>query len=65
MSGSPFTSQRDAALALLTSDAILTRRAGSFLGQLVVDATPLTTKQRDWLSSLLDRAELPELGGDA
>lgn len=58
---SAFTTQRDAALALLTSDCSLTRKAGSFLGQCVVDATPLTTAQASWLSTLLDRAGLPPM----
>jgi hypothetical protein len=57
----PFTSQRDAALALLNKSARLTRKAGSFLGQLVADPGPLSTAQRDWLATLLDRAELPPL----
>ena len=58
--------QRDAALALLNSDTVLTRKAGSFLGQVAVDETPLTTKQRDWLDTLLERASLPPLanGGE-
>lgn len=60
-----FTSTRSAALALLNGEARLTRAAGSFLGQLVADATPLSEKQADWLGTLLDRAGLPpiELGG--
>lgn len=37
----PFTSQRDAALGLLNKSDRLTRRAGSFLGQLAVDPTPM------------------------
>ena len=56
-----FSTQRDAALALLSSDQRLTRRAGSFLGQCVVDTTPLTTAQASWLGTLLDRAGLPPL----
>lgn len=56
-----FTSHRDAALALLCSDARLTRKAGSFLGQLAVDSTPMTPAQAEWLAQLLERAQLPEL----
>lgn len=56
-----FPDQRSAALALLTSEARLTRQAGSFAGQLAVDPTPLTEKQCDWLALLLDRAGLPPL----
>lgn len=59
----PFCSHRDAALALLNCEARLTRKAGSFLGQLVVDPTPMSDAQSDWLSSLLDRAGLPALEG--
>lgn len=51
-----------AALALLRdNNPPMTRKAGSFLGQLVVDATPMTGKQADWLATLLDRAGLPPL----
>ena len=62
----PFNTQRDAALALLNSDARLTRKAGSFLGQLAVDPTPLSPAQASWLATLLERAGLPPLadGGD-
>ena len=65
MSG-PFPSQREAALALLNSEARLTRKAGSFLGQLCVDLTPLSSAQADWIATLLERAGLPPLanGGD-
>lgn len=61
----PFTSQRDAALALLNQGGRLTRKAGSFLGQLAVDATPMTGPQADWLATLLDRAGLPPMDGAA
>lgn len=54
-----FANQRDAALALLTGEARLTRKAGSFLGQLAVDPTPMSAAQRDWLGTLLERACLP------
>jgi hypothetical protein len=62
----PFANQRDAALALLNSDSPKTRKSGSFLGQLAVDETPLTDKQRDWLDTLLERAGLLPLanGGE-
>ena len=61
MSAGPFTDHRSAALALLNGDGRLTRKAGSFLGQCVVDPTPLSDSQRGWLISLLERAGLPEL----
>ena len=60
---SAFTCHRDAALALLNGDSKLSRKAGSFCGQLVVDPTPMSTAQSDWLASLLERAELPPLEG--
>ncbi len=63
----PFDNQRGAAFAILKSGVKLSRKAGSFLGQCVVDPTPLTEKQHDWLCTILARAELPPLsdGGDA
>jgi hypothetical protein len=59
--GRPSPNHRSAALALLNGDSKLTRQAGSFLGQLTVDPTPLSEKQHSWLSTLLDRAGLPPL----
>jgi hypothetical protein len=56
-----FETPRTAALALLNGQSRLTRKAGSFLGQCVVDPTPLSDSQRDWLTTLLIRAGLPEL----
>jgi hypothetical protein len=56
-----FSTPRDAALALLTSEARLTRKAGSFLGQLCADPTPLSIAQNEWIATLLDRAGLPPL----
>ena len=57
----PYTSHRDAALALLNGGGRLTRKAGSFLGQLCCDTTPLSDAQSDWLATLLERAGLPHL----
>lgn len=54
-----------AALALLNAGGRLTRKAGSFLGQCVVDPAPLTEAQHDWISTLLERAGLPPLEGGA
>lgn len=62
--GKPFPHHSAAALAILTRGERLTRKAGSFLGQLVVDPTPMTTAQAEWLSTLLDRAGLPPIAGD-
>lgn len=61
----PFPDHRSAALALLNGEGKLTRKAGSFLGQCVVDQTPLTKAQSAWIATLLDRAGLPQIeGGD-
>ena len=60
-----FQTPRDAALALLSSGTRLSRNAGSFLGQCAVDPMPLTAAQAEWLATLLDRAGLPPLGGEA
>lgn len=64
--GMPFDNRRGAALALLTAGENLSRKAGSILGQCIVDPTPLTPKQQDWMATLLARAGLPPLanGGD-
>jgi hypothetical protein len=67
MSTDTFAAQRAAALLLLNEpEARLTRKAGSFLGQLAVDPQPMTARQKEWLASLLDRAGLPPLveGGE-
>jgi hypothetical protein len=63
----PFTTQKAAALALLNGGFALTRKGGSFLGQCIVDDTPLSIKQADWLATLLSKNGLPPLanGGDA
>jgi len=61
----PFETVRARALALLNSDARLTRKAGSFLGQCCVDPTPLSEAQSDWLNTLLERNSLPALNGGA
>jgi hypothetical protein len=56
-----FTTHRDAALAVLTHGAKLTRKAGQFLGQLCTDPSPISDKQRGWLSNLLNDGDLPPL----
>ena len=61
MTDKSFTDARSAALALLNRSDRLTRKAGSFLGQLAVDSTPLSEAQSSWLATLLDRAGLPPL----
>ena len=61
----PFTDHRPAAMAVLTSGAELRPREGQFLGGLAFDANPLTDKQRNWLTILLEKHGLPtlEMGG--
>ena len=55
-----FASQRAAALSLLTDHAtMLNRKAGQFLGQLVVHSAPMSVAQSGWLSALLEQAGLP------
>jgi hypothetical protein len=56
-----FACHRAAALALLNSGERLTRKAGSFCGQLAVDPTPMTPAQQSWMATLLERASLPPL----
>lgn len=61
MTDGPFPNHRLAALALLNRDQRLSRKVGGFLGQIAADPSPLTDKQADWLTKLLDRAGLPPL----
>jgi hypothetical protein len=61
----PFPNHREAALALLNGKSRLTRKAGQFLGQLVVDPTPMSKAQLDWLAKLLETAGLPPLAREA
>lgn len=56
-----FTDHRTAALALLNGPHRLSRKTGSFLGQLVVDHSPLSEAQANWLDKLLDKHRLPTL----
>lgn len=62
--GIPFTRHRSAALALLIGEHRLSRKAGQFLGQLVVDTSPISEAQADWLAKLLERAGLPPFEAD-
>ena len=56
-----------AAMSLLTAGKPLKPREGQFLGGIAFDANPLSEKQRNWLSILLDRHSLPPLadGGES
>lgn len=60
-----FPDHRQAALALLNGGYRLSRKAGSFLGQLVVDPSPMSEAQADWLAKLLDKCGLPPLSWQA
>ncbi len=64
MNNSSFPDHRAAALALLNENYRLTRKAGSFLGQLAVDPTPMTPAQADWLAKLLALHGLPPYAGE-
>jgi len=64
MTDRPFPDHRQAALALLNGNHRLSRRAGQFLGQLVVDPTPMSTAQLDWMNALLNGAGFPPLAKD-
>jgi hypothetical protein len=61
MTSHPFPSHRQAALALLNGTDRHSRKAGQFLGQLAVDASPMSEAQAAWLTKLLERAGLPPL----
>ena len=61
MTERPFPDHRAAALALLNGNYRLNRKAGQFLGQLAVDPTPMSDRQRDWLAKLLAKHGLPPL----
>lgn len=66
MNEQPFPNHRLAALTLLNGNYRISRKAGQFLGQLAVDATPMSEAQAAWLDKLLDRSGLPPLaeGGE-
>ncbi len=51
-----FEHQRKVALLILSSDMGMTRKAGSFLGQCIVDEAPLSEKQHNWFLQLAERA---------
>lgn len=51
-----FPEQRRVALAILNSEAKLTRKAASFAGQCCADDTPLSDKQTEWFLTLAERA---------
>lgn len=61
MTDRPFPNHRAAALALLNGTSRMSRKAGQFLGQLVVDPSPMTEPQAGWLAKLLERAGLPPM----
>jgi len=52
----PFEARKRVALELLQHSENLTRKAGSFLGQITVDPTPMTHAQAEWFTTLAERA---------
>jgi hypothetical protein len=58
MTDQSFSSHRLAALAILNSGTRLSRKEGSFLGQIAADPNPLTARQAEWLAKLFERAGL-------
>jgi hypothetical protein len=68
MHQAPFTRVADAAFALIEAHrdgkTKLTRKAGNFLGECVVDGEqPLSQRQGEWISTLLNKAGLPAIDG--
>lgn len=62
----PYPTVRAAALAVLNDpDAKVNWFVGSFLGQCCCARRPLSEKQRDWLTLILERAGHPPLAGEA
>lgn len=56
----PPLDHRRAAMKLLTAGIHLRPKEGQFLGGIAFDANPLTEKQQNWLSILLDRHGLSD-----
>lgn len=54
----PFEKRREMALEILVRGVRLTRRSGSFLGQLICDPTPMSDAQAEWFGQLAERAGL-------
>lgn len=59
----PFERRRGFALHILAHGERLTRRSGSFLGQLVCDPTPMSAAQAEWFGQLAKRAGIDLDGG--
>lgn len=53
-----FEQRRVLALEILTRGVRLTRKSGSFLGQLVADPSPMSEAQSEWFIQLAERAEV-------
>ena len=53
-----FERRRELALEILTLGVRLTRKSGSFLGQLVADPQPMSDAQAEWFFQLAERADL-------
>jgi hypothetical protein len=53
-----FERRRQLALEVLATGERLTRKTGSFLGQLICDPTPMSSAQFEWFVGLVERAGL-------
>lgn len=53
-----FDARKALALEVLARGVRLTRKSGSFLGQLIADATPMSAAQAEWFEQLIERAGL-------
>lgn len=60
-----FERRRELALEILTRGVRLTRKSGSFLGQLVADPQPMSDAQTEWFEQLAERAGLVLEGDEA
>jgi len=59
-----FEQRRIFALQILTRGERLTRKSGSFLGQLICDPNPMSPAQEDWFANLAERAGIVLEGTD-
>ncbi len=58
-----FEQRRTLALEILQRNVRLTRKSGSFLGQLCCDPTAMSDAQTAWFAQLTERAGLDLEGG--
>jgi hypothetical protein len=53
-----YEQRRELSLEILRRGVRLTRKSGSFLGQLVADPQPMSEAQQEWFGQLCERAGL-------